>query len=322
MSFFSRSLRISPVIALVGVLTVAGAAWSLSDYYKAQSLAEVTVMKDTNGYQITTKKPNFEIISDYTNMTDAGPKLFLLESVATQSFATFLDGVDGSISWKVRTGDQLKTVLWSLTEKATAISYVDDIRSVVTRLSGCCSAVDTLRAYDLNSGKLLISYNDLDLISAGSAPYAQDRPFMLEVPNSKLAPRMIGVITGDSTRDTDFEAPTAGYTAVALIKYNSREGGYQKLQVETQMAENSGASVSARLVLQGEGLSRSEIRDGKATLWHRDGTTDKNLIDGVGLEIQVHNGNAELTGVIPVIKDGFSVGSAVLPNGLIVRRLR
>jgi hypothetical protein len=322
MSVLSRSIRISPVAALASVLFATAAAWGLANYYKAQSLAEITIVKADSGYQITTKLPHFEMISDYSAMTDEGPQLFLLESKTTKSYATFAEGINGSVTWKVRTGDQLKSVLWTMTETATEISYVDDIRSVVTRLGGCCSAMDTLRAYDLVTGKLLISYNDLNSVSPGAAPYARNRPFMIEVPNSKLAPRMIGVITSDSTRDTDFEAPTPGYTAVALIKYNSLDGGYQKLQVETQMAENYGASVSAQLVLQGEALNRGELRDGKVTLWHRDGAKDKNLIDGVALELEVNNGTADLIGVVPVLKDGFSLPAATLPNGLIVRRLR
>lgn len=320
------SLSKNRVFAMVAFssasLMVAGLAWGLTQYYKAQALTEISVLQnDRGGLEITSKMPAFQVIRVFS-ATETSPTHYLMESMTTQKTYTDLDGMDGSLSWKIRGGNKFQNVLWSLSEKATSITYSDDLQMVVTRLTGCCGAVDTLRAYDLTSGKMILSYNDLEMTDYENVHQSWSRPFTLEIPNSPMALRLIGLITQDSTRDADFEPATAGYTAVALLKYNSRDGGYQKLQIETQMAENYGASVQAKLIAYGEGTGRAEIREGRATLWHRDGANSKTLVDGVAIQLLINNGTADLQATVPVVQDTLHLPSASIPAGLIIRKLR
>jgi len=309
----SSLLKWSPLALVAATLTVVAANQL---YYKTSATAEVSLFKNEQGqFSVQTKIPKFQVAMRYT---DAGSLPFaLVESVTTNSQSYFAEGITGQVNIKVRGGDQMKNVLWSKTEDSTDVSYEEEIDSVVTTLAGCCSSIDTHRAYDLATGKLLISYQGIN-----ESTWTRNLPLLIEVPNSKLSKRMIGVITQDSTRDTDFVAPTAGMSAAVLIKYAGKGTNFQKVQIDTQVAQNYGVSTEVKLVTFGTQEKMPEIRDGKATLWNADGATSAAQIGGVALEITVSAGLGEKTLILPILQDQLDVGSTMVPAGLVIRKLQ
>ncbi len=309
-----RQVYLSIPVTILAIAISAMAANQI--FYKTQATSELTLFKNEQGlFSVQTKSPKFQVATRYT---ESGTRPFaVIESTISNSFSYFAEGIQGQVSIKVHGGDLLKNTLWSKTEDATDSHYEEEIDSVVTTLAGCCGAIDSHRAYDLESGKLLISYQ-----STNESSWTNRLPLILDIPNSKLAKRLIGVITMDSTRDTDFVSPLAGMKAAALIKYRSKGSGFQKVQIDTLVAPNFGVSTVVKLVTFGQQEKMPEIRDGKATLWNADGATKASDVGGVALEITIDAGLGEKTMILPIIEDKLDVSSTMAPQGLAIRKLQ
>lgn len=299
---------------LVSVAALTAVAAS-TVFFKGQSPAELAITRDEQGhFAIRSREPSYTVIRKYVG--DGNVTLSLLETVLTRNYVTHLDGETGEVSLRMRVGNQLKTIAWEKKDAATSSNYEEEIDAVVTTLGGCCGAMDSHRAYDAQTGKLLLSYSE-------GIPYNRryNLPYILEIPNSRLAPRLIGVITPDATRDADFVTPTNGMEAAALVKYTSRDGGFHKLQVDVKTQSNYGISVVSELVLAYQGEHAPEIREGRATLWNADKATDASLIGGVALKLTVSAGLGDLTILIPVRADRLDLDGAVVPAGAVLRAL-
>ncbi|WP_413612184.1 hypothetical protein [Bdellovibrio sp. HCB-110] len=146
------------------------------------------------------------------------------------------------------------------------------------------------------------------------------QPFSLEVPNSALKFRYIGLISQDSTRDRDFVDPEVGKSAVVLIKY-ANESLKQKLQVDIEVADGFAPSVQ-EVKLEKDpsvpGSDKIEIQDDQVRLWNIDGATSPTAITGVLLKIVIDGGKGPKTLKIPVKNDQFDLASAQVPEGVAV----
>lgn len=246
-----------------------------------------------------------------------GDELFLVSSQKTVNQFLDAEGATGSVSWSVRKGPRLKTSLWSRTESATEFNVHGVQPVLVSGLGGCCGEMTGYRLFNLETGRLLMSFNDF------SSQERVVQPFSLEVPNSDLSIRYIGGITQDSTRDRDFIAPVSGKSATLLIKY-ARKTLVQKIQVDMSVATGYAPSV---LVFKMEkdpavpGSGSIEIRDNQIQLWNIDGTTDPSQIRGVVLKIVLDAGLGSKTIRIPVQNDQLNLGSASIPSGVVLRSI-
>lgn len=296
--------------ALTAVTTFAATQF----FYKIQGTAELSIFKNEHGQSsIKTRTPKYQVAYKFDETVGQVP-VAVIDQVVNQSYSLFAEGIDGDVSIHVWGGAQLKSLVWEKQEKATASSFEESLSGVVTTLAGCCDGHDTHRVYDLDSGKLLISYSE---------PGSGILPFVIEVPNSQLAPRMIGVITLNATRDTDFIAPKQGLTAAALVKYASRDGGYQKIQVDVASRPNYGVNTESELVVFGvNGDTKPEIRDGKATLWNADGARNPSQITGVAIKLTVNAGDMDMVVWIPVVNDRLDISKAVIPANVALQTIK
>jgi hypothetical protein len=233
----------------------------------------------------------------------------LVDTKITRDVPLEAEGVSGSVSWTVRGGKHLENILWSQTEAGTLLDYNHEFNLVVSGVEGCCAEMTGYRAYDLKSGKLIVSYNNY---------------FVLSVPNSQLKPRFIGIITGDSTRDRDFVDPVFGSKETALVKYTSLGGSYQKIQIDMKVADGFAPSILEMKIEKDSTASKSnsiEIDKEKATLWNIDGATSASQIEGVVLKMVLSGGEDNKTVLIPIDHDQLNLNRAQVPGGVSIRPL-
>lgn len=311
-------MKISKTICAAAICLTAVTAFAAAEIiYQTSGLSEFKFFKNSDDQRwISTTQSNYEMYSDYEESNDAH---YLLESQVTRSYSLDAEGVVGNASWKVRGGDRLQNILWSRSENVTKVTMVRDWAFVASSLEGCCAEIDGVRAFDIKTGRLILSFNDM------IASDNQTLPFIAAVPNSALAPRFVGLITLDSTRDQDFQAPQAGMANALLIKYTAQDGSiYQKLQVDTVVGAGWGVSV---LDAHWEkdpsvtGSDKIEITDGVANMWNLDGVTDPQKIEGLLLVLTVNAGNGDKIIKIPVRKDRFSLSAAQIPSQVHIRAL-
>lgn len=305
------------LIAAAICLTAVTAFAAAEIIYQTSGLSEFKFFRNTDDQRwVSTTQSNYDLYTDYVEGSDAQ---YLLESQVTRSYSLDAEGVVGTASWKVRGGDRLQSVLWSRSENVSKVELVREWALVTSSLEGCCAEMDGVRAFDVKTGRLILSYNDVTY---------QDKdalPFIFAVPNSSLSPRFVGLITLDSTRDLDFEAPFAGMANALLVKYASQDGGvYQKLQVDTVVGSGWGVSVLDAHWEKDPAIANSdkiEITDGIANLWNIDGVTDPQKIEGLRLVLTINAGNGDKIIKIPVRKDRLSLGAAEIPSQVHIRVL-
>ncbi|WII71099.1 hypothetical protein QJS83_11565 [Bdellovibrio sp. 22V] len=307
-----RIIKTSKVLSLFIILSVIAAmAGGAELLYEASGTASFKLFKDANGIRSTlTTSQNYDLYRDYTEVD--GEQLYLVSS--HKSVQTYLDaeGLTGTISWTVRKGAQLQNVLWGKTETATELNVHGNKPVLVTGLGGCCAAMTGYRLYDIENGRLLMSFNDFSFREKVT------QPFSLEVPNSSLKTRWVGVLSGDSTRDRDFETPQTGKTATLLVKYASNVLK-QKLQIDMEVEKGWAPSVLEVKMEKDPSIANSdkiEIHDEQVTLWNIDGSTNPAEISGVILKITLNGGKGDKIVKIPVKGDQLDVDHAVVPAGV------
>lgn len=305
------------LLATVICLTAVTAFAAAEIIYQTSGLSEFKFFKNSDDQRwVSSTQSNYDLYTDYEEGENAH---YLLESQVTRSYSLDAEGVVGTSSWKVRGGDRLQSVLWSRSENVSKVELVRDWAFVASSLEGCCAEMDGVRAFDIKTGRLILSFNDM---TPGDN---QTLPFITAVPNSDLSPRFIGLITLDSTRDQDFQAPYTGMANALLVKYAAQDGSvYQKLQVDTVVGAGWGVSVLDAHWEKDPSITGSdkiEITDGIAHYWNLDGITDPQKIEGLLLVLTVNAGNGDKIIKIPVRKDRFSLSAAQIPSQVHIRAL-
>lgn len=297
-------------IVLAAIAALAGASQLL---YESSGVSSFKLTQNPDGARIATKtSQDYEMYRKYTQQ--GGEELFLVSSAKTVQEFLDAEGIAGSISWSVRKGPRLEQVLWGKSEQATELNVHGSQPVIVSGLGGCCAELTGYRLFDIESGRLLMSFNDF----AWRQKVVQ--PFSLEVPNSDLRFRYIGLLSQDSTRDRDFVDPEAGKSAVVLIKY-ANESLKQKIQVDIEVADGFAPSV-LEVKLEKDpavpGSDKIEIQDDQVRLWNIDGATSPTAITGILLKIVIDGGKGQKTLKIPVKNDQFDLASAQVPEGVAV----
>ncbi|KYG65206.1 hypothetical protein AZI87_11620 [Bdellovibrio bacteriovorus] len=309
-NFFRVSKAVTLLIVLSAIAAMAATAELL---YEASGTASFKLYKDTKSELRSTviQSQDFELARHYT--ASEGEKLFLVNIKKTVQRYLDAEGIVGTATWNVRTGDKLQTQLWSRTESATEVNVHPNQPVVVSGLGGCCAEMTGYRLFNIETGRLIMSFNDF----AWKEKVTQ--PFSLEVPNSTLAARYIGAITQDSTRDRDFVEAAPGKKAALLIKY-ANEMLKQKLQVDMETAPGYGISVmefSMERDPSVPGSDKIELQgNDTAVLWNIDGASSPSAISGVILKIALDAGLGQKTIKIPVRNDELDLDSAIIPSGI------
>ncbi|QDK37857.1 hypothetical protein [Bdellovibrio sp. NC01] len=284
-------------------------------YYQASGVSKFRYFKNNDGLNVAEKSiQNYDVVQDWGS--DSG--LYLVDSLLTRQEYTNADGINGTIKWTVRGGNNFSTPLYTKSETATDFGFSDVGSYMLTSLDGCCAAMAGYRLYDVPTGKLIISFNDF------TNSEVVRHPFALEVPNSKLGYRFLGVISGDSTRDLDFQTPAQGMANALLLKYASKTQFFQRLQVD--MVAKPGWAISV-LDAQFEAdpsapnSDKIEFRNGIATMWNIDGATDANAIQGVQLRLVLNAGDDDKTVIIPIVNDRLNLDKAQIPEGVSIKSI-
>ncbi len=248
---------------------------------------------------------------------EGGDQLFLLSSSKTTTHYLDAEGITGTTSWTVRSGPRLERLLWSRTEPVTELNLNGHYPVVVSGQGGCCGELTGYRLFNLETGRLLMSFNDFAYHERVT------QPFSLEIPNSDLSVRYIGGLSQDSTRDRDFVSPTAGMQATLLLKY-ADTSLRQKIQIDMNVATGYAPSVIELKIEKDPaiaGSDRVEIRDNQIQLWNIDGVTNPTQIQGVLLKIVLNAGFGDKTIKIPVRSDRLHLGAAAIPAGVAIRNI-
>ncbi|KHD88746.1 MAG: hypothetical protein OM95_06310 [Bdellovibrio sp. ArHS] len=305
--------RLSKAVTLLIVLSALAAMAASSELlYEVSGPASFKLYKDAKSELRSTliQSQDFELSRQYTS--DGGEKLFLVNIKKTVQRYLDAEGIVGTSSWNVRTGDKLQTPLWQRTESATEVNVHPEQPVLVSGLGGCCAEMTGYRLFNIATGRLIMSFNDLQWKEKVT------QPFSLSVPNSSLAYRYIGAITQDSTRDRDFVAPAPGKKAALLIKY-ANEALKQKIQVDMETAAGYGISVMEFSLEKDPTVPDSdkvEILEDQVTLWNIDGATSPSAISGVRLKIVLDAGLGQKTIKIPVKNDELDLNSVFVPAGV------
>lgn len=304
----------SKAITLFIVLSaIAALAASSELLYESSGISSFKLTKVSEGFRTVTKtSQDYEIFRKYTEQS--GEELFLVGSSKTVQQYLDAEGISGNISWSVRKGPRLERVLWGKTEQATELNVHGIQPVLVSGLSGCCVEMTGYRLFDIETGRILMSFNDF---------FGRDKviqPFSLEIPNSPLRFRYIGVLSQDSTRDRDFVAPEVGKQPAVLVKY-ANETLKQRLQVDMEMANGFGIGILEVKIEKDPSVPNSdkvEIQDEQVRLWNIDGATSPGAVTGVLLKIVLDAGKGQKTLKIPVKNDQFDLTSAEIPAGVAI----
>ncbi|MBO9668676.1 MAG: hypothetical protein J7501_17895 [Bdellovibrio sp.] len=301
----------------VGILAVAISAVAAEQIlYQTSGLSKFILKTDKDNLRIVDRT-----IQDYHVLRGSGDQfdtIYLVDSQLNRRYSLDVDGVFGNLKWSVRTGDKLQYPLWNKAEVATLIDVDENYNLVVTGLEQCCGAMTGYRIYDVTNGNLILSFNSF------SQNPVVTHPFVVEVPNSALAPRFLGVVSADSTRDQDFQTATEGMVQTVLVKFGSKTQFYQRLQIDMKVADGFAPSVMSVILEKNPAIPDSdkiEIIDDVATLWNVDGSTDPKVIQGVQLKIVLNGGEDDKAVIIPVIQDRLSLEQATIPEGVNLRAL-
>ena len=297
-------------IVMTAIAAMAAAGHLL---YESSGTSKFQLFKDPQGtHSVVQTSQDYRTHVKYTET--GGSEFYLVGSQKTLRYYLDADGVTGSISWSVRKGEDFSTKLWAKTEAATVLNVNNNLPVVVSGLSGCCAEMTGYRLFDLDSGKLIMSFNDFLMRETVVQPY------VVRIPNSSLGVRYIGVIAKDSTRDLDFVDATPGKESVLLIKY-ATDTLKQKIQLDMDVASGYAPSVLEVSLEKDPSVADSakiEIHDGEASLWNIDGATSANTITGVYLKLVVDAGNGAKTVKIPVKNDQFDLTAAEVPQGVVI----
>lgn len=316
MKIKKSSLTIRSLLVLSFSAAVGAGAVATQVLYQTSGTSSFKLVKTSDGRRIATKKSqDYVLHRKYSKIL--GEEQFLVSSSKIVNQFLDAEGVSGTVSWGVRKGNKLEQALWQRTESATELNVHDSQPVVVSGLGGCCAEMTGYRLFNIETGRLLMSFNDF------SSREKVVQPFSLQVPNSDLSTRYIGGLSVDSTRDRDFVTPVSGKEAALIVKY-ARSSLVQKIQVDMNVAPGYGVSVIEFKLEQDPAVPGSEsieIQGNQVQLWNIDGSTDSSQIRGVVLKVVLDAGLGSKTVRIPVQKDQLSLGAAEIPSGVVIRSI-
>lgn len=305
--------KISKAIGVFIVLSTLAAMAASTVLFSRKGVSEFSFVQDSSGSRTIQKNVDeFEVRRQYNATTDDNDLYLVTTNKKTTEYFD-AEGITGTLTWNVRKGPKFETLLWSKAESATEMNVHWGQPMLVTGLAGCCAEMTGYRMYNYITGKMIMSFNDF---SYSMVPVTQ--PFSLEIPNSPLAFRYIGLISQDSTRDRDFVPPAAGKSAALLIKY-ANEALKQKIQVDMVTAPGYGISVMEVKLEKDPAAPNSdkiEFDDKHALLWNIEGSSNAADIGGVQLKVVLNAGEDDKTLIIPVKNDQFDLSAATLPIGV------
>ncbi len=291
------------------------AAGSVSFYNSSGSSSFQYFANGSGALEIRTVHQKYDLHRSYEKGED---RLYLVESQSSIEYLLDAEGVKGQLSWAVRTGAKLETPLWSRTEDATSLEINHDFGLLVSGLAGCCGEMPGYRVFDIKSGQFIMAFNsfqDSEIVR---------NPFVLSIPNSEVSPRLIGLLSADSIRDSSFVTPPNGMVNVATLKYASKSDLFQTVQIDMQASAGFAPSILEVQLLPDPRVpesNRIEFRQNAALLWNIDSQTDIRLIKGVLLKIVLNGGQGDKVIVIPVTRDRLNLKKAVVPSGVSLRLL-
>ena len=185
-------------------------------------------------------------------------------------------------------------------------SYPDQ---VITVNWGCCSERDGSRAYNTFTGQFLLSFTNF--CKQGH------RPFVIEVPNTQIPERLLGILIGDSTRD--FPAREASdhfpqMVPVAQISYASQtQGLIDKVLVSIEHTQPYYYGYVGDIQFKTlKPSTRNEFQNetGRFTLWDQDGVkNEKVALNGLNIEF-TYFFEPNVTVTIPIKNDRLDIASA------------
>jgi hypothetical protein len=307
--------RKSSVITLFIVLAAITAMAATTTLYSTSGTSAFKLTKDSsNGIRtVATTTQNYDLYQRYVGN---GDELYLISSKKTVKYLLDADHYDGTLAWNVRKGAKLQTALWSKSEQATELNVNHNQGVLITGLAACCGVRTGYRLWEIATGKLLMSFNDF------SGKEIVRQPFSLEVPNSNLKTRYIGVVANDTSRDSDFGEPVPGKKPVALVKYAS-DSLKQKFQLDIETADGYAPSVLYVSIEKDPLIPNSdqiEINEAlQVVLWNINGSNDPSAISGVILKIVMDAGFGEKIVRIPVRQDELKQELAEVPPGVQLR---
>lgn len=285
-------------------------------YYKSSGLSTFHYFANSSGaLEIKTVQQKYDLYRSFENHEEG---LYLVQSKSSIAYQLDAEGVSGQLSWSVRTGTKLETPVWDRSEKATSLEINHDFGFVVSGLAGCCGEMPGYRVFDVKTGHFIMAFNSF------SDSEIVRNPFVLSVPNSKLSPRLIGLLGADSNRDTHFAAAPTGMVNVGTLRYGSKTRLYQTIQIDMVTSAGFAPSILEVQMLPDVRVpesNRIEFRQGTAFLWNIDGQSDSRLIKGVVLKIVLNGGQGDKVIIIPVSRDRLNLQKAVIPSGVSLRVL-
>lgn len=291
------------------------AAGSVSYYESTGASSFHYFINQTGSSEIHTVHQKYDLYRSYENGED---RLYLIQSQSSIAYELEAEGVRGQLKWDVRTGTKLENSLWNRTEEATSLEINHDFGLVVSGLAGCCGQIAGYRVFDIKSGKFIMAFNNFK-----DAEVVRN-PFVLSVPNSDLSPRLIGLVSVDSTRDLEFETAPSGMVNVGVLKYASKTDLFQSVQIDMDTSAGFAPSILEVQLLPDPRVPESdriEFRQDTALLWNLDSQTDPRLISGVVLKVVLNGGQGDKVIIIPVTRDRLNIKKAVIPRGVSLRLL-
>jgi hypothetical protein len=293
-------------------------AWAAPLLFEKKGESFIHQIKNSDGLiETTIHTQDYTLLDNYSGEGNYESRLLdIKKDITTYENA---EGVKGHLQLNLfkTVNKKFDTAVWQINEDATSWTEIYEPQLIVTELGGCCGAQNGARAFNTQTGKLLLSYTPL-IQSVGS----ESSPFVLEVPNTPLR-RLVGVLSLDSTRDFPPELQardSAGYQTVAVVKYANLSGILQKFAVKIKTSANFLPSLGNVNWLN-QMPSKNEVRGGHLTLWDQDGQINAQYIGGFSFEIEIYGENGEVTLSVPVSNDRFNLSKAELPEGVILSPL-
>lgn len=308
--------RLSKAITLFIVFSAVAAMAATTVLYQHKGVSEFTLLHDDNYGNIIQRNIDEHKVGWQYNEVTRSEDLYLVS--VNKKLTEYIDSngtVSGTLTWNVRRGSRFEIPVWNKSEQATDLNIHGVHPVLTTEQSGCCAEMTGYRLYNYKTGRLLMSFNDFDF-----EPHAT-QPFSLEVPNTQLAIRYIGLISQDSTRDRDFLPASPGMVPAVLIKY-ANEKLKQKIQVDMAVSPGFAVSVMDVKIEPDPAVPRHgeiEINGKQATLWNIEGNSDPSSISGVQLKVVLNGGDGDKILLIPITLDQLNILAAKLPVGLVLK---
>lgn len=295
------------LLAFLLVPALAGAAGTYRLLYSAQGTSSFELFENEGGRSVVKRTQDYEIYRRYSEQR--GEEEFLVGSARRLEFLLNQDGVKGEISWSVRGGPEFSRQLWGKSEVATELNVHEGLPVLVTGLAGCCGAMTGYRLYEIESGKQLMAFNDFSFRGQVTQPYS------IEIPNSRLGTRWLGVLSADSTRDFKVQPGSPQTTPALLLSYYGGKG-LQMLQVNVPKKPGYGVSVLYAGIEkdpQVKGSNKIEIIDNQIVMWNIDGETSASKISGLILRVDMDWGDGGYSLKLPIREDQLVIPKTRAP---------